>query len=171
MANTNVEGPANVLLKDSQKHVCEFCNGSLFQLANDEADENTDLPADTKAWKWENSTPTAPYGNMQTLKLLCTCGRLSGKLIWCLDLCTARGAGSITGTHIACTAAGIPPAGGGGANNLAGLHVTVLGGTDKGVSFPILSNTEADPTVMTITGTPNIDAIGEIIMLSSWKVF
>ena len=161
MVNKNVEGTAHSLLKDNQKHVCEFCNGSLFQLVDNEADENTDLPADTKAYLWENSTPTAPYGNMQTLKLLSTCGKISGKLLWCLDVCTARAASSITGTHIAAAIA----------NGLAGLYVTVLGGTSAGVSYPILSNTLADPTVMTITGTPNANAVGELILLSSWKVF
>ena len=161
MANKNVEGPAHRLLADSIKHVCEFCNGSLFQLVDNESDENTDLPADTKAYLWENSAPTAPYGNMETLKLLCTCGKISGKLLFCFDVCTARGAGSITGTHIAAAAA----------NGLAGLYVTVLGATSAGVSYPILSNTLADPTVMTITGTPAADAVTELIMLSSWQVF
>lgn len=161
MVNKNVEGPAHSLLPDNKKHVCEFCNGSLFQLVDTDADENTDLPADTKAYLWENNTPTGAEGNMQTLKLLSTCGKISGKLIWCLDTVTARGAGSITGTHIAAAVA----------NGLAGLYVTVLGGTDAGVSFPISANSAADPTVMTITGTPNADAVGELILLSSWKVF
>lgn len=161
MAKRNIEGPDHVLLKDALKHQCEFCNGSLFQIADDEADENTDLAANTKAYKWENSAPTAPYGDMQTLKLLCTCGKISGKLIFCLDLCTARGAGSITGTHIAAAVA----------NGLAGLYVTVLGGPSAGISYPILSNTAVDPTVMTITGTPDLLSIGEMILLSSWKVF
>lgn len=159
---TNVEGPAHSLLKDTEKHVCEFCNSSLFYIADTDSDENTDLPADTKAYLWENSTPTAPFANMETLKIMCaSCGKISGKLIWCMDVCSARGAGSITGTHIAAVAA----------NGLAGLYVTVLGGTSKGVSYPISANSLADPTVMTITGTPNIDAIGESILLSSWKVF
>ena len=161
MANKNVEGPAHSLLKDNQKHVCEFCNGSLFQLVDNESDENTDLPADTKAYLWENSAPTAPYANMETLKLLCTCGKISGKLIFCLDECTARAAGSITGTHIAAAAA----------NGLVGLYVTVLGGTSAGISYPITANSLADPTVMTITGTPNANAVGEMILLSSWQVF
>ena len=136
-------------------------SATLFQLVDNESDENTDLPADTKAYLWENSAPTAPYANMETLKLLCTCGKISGKLLFCFDVCTARAASSITGTHIAAVAA----------NGLAGLYVTVLGGTDAGVSFPISANSLADPTVMTITGTPNADAVGEIIMLSSWQVF
>jgi len=161
MTKTNVEGPVHALLLDAAKHVCEFCNGSLFQMADTDADENTDLPTDTKAYLWENSTPTAPYGNMQTLKLLCKCGKISGKLLWCLDVCTARAASSITGTHIAAAAA----------NGLIGLYVTVLGGTSAGISYPISANSLADPTVMTITGTPDADAVGEMIMLSSWKVF
>ncbi len=161
MAGKNIEGVGHPLLRHSKKHLCEFCNGTLFQIAKDEADENTDLKSDTKAYLWENSTPTEPHANMQTLKLLCQCGRLSGKLIWCLDLCTARAASSITGTHIAAAVA----------NGLAGLYVTVLGGTSAGVSYPILSNTLADPTVMTITGTPNANAVGQMILLSSWKVF
>ena len=157
----NVEGPGHPLLSDGKKHTCEFCNGSLFYIADTDADENTDLKPDTKAYLWENSAPSGAQGNMQTLKLLSTCGRLSGKLIWALDTITARGASSITGTHIAAAVA----------NGLAGLYVTILGLTDAGVSFPILSNSVADPTVMTITGTPNIDSIGELMLLSSWKVF
>ena len=161
MTNKNVEGPAHSLLPDNKKHVCEFCNGSLFQLVDNEADENTDLPTDTKAYLWENSTPTAPFANMQTLKLLSTCGKISGKLIFCLDMCTARGASSITGTHIAAAVA----------NGLAGLYVTVLGAVSAGISYPISANSAADPTVMTITGTPDVLSIGEMILLSSWKVF
>jgi len=160
MAKLNVEGAAHRLLTDLNKVQCEFCNGSNFQLG-DQLDENTDFPADTKAYAWENSTPTAPYANMQTIPLLCNCGKISGFLAWCLDVCTARAAGSITGTHIAAAAA----------NGLAGLNVVVLGGTDAGVEFPILSNTLADPTVMTITGTPNADAVGEMIILSSFSIF
>ena len=161
MAKTNIEGAVHALLTDANKIQCEFCNGSTFQLG-DQMDENTDLPADTKAYLWENSTPTAPFGNMETLKIMCaSCGKISGKLIWCMDVCTARAAGSITGTHIAAAVA----------NGLAGLYVTVLGGTSAGVSYPTLSNTLADPTVMTITGTPNANAVGESILISSWKVF
>jgi hypothetical protein len=162
MAKTNIGGPAHKLLADSLKHVCEFCNGTFFQLVDTDSDENTNLPTDTKAYLWENSAPTPPHGNMQTLKLMCqSCGKISGKLIWCLDLCTARAASSITGTHIAAAVA----------NGLAGLYVTVLGGTSVGVSYPISANSLADPTVMTITGTPAADAVGEMILLSSWKVF
>jgi len=162
MANTNVGGPAHALLADSLKHVCEFCNGTFFQLVDTDSIENTGLPADTKAYLWENSTPTAPFGNMETLTLMCvSCGKISGKLIWCMDVCTARGANSITGTHIAAVVA----------NGLAGLYVTVLGGISAGVSYPISANSAADPTVMTIVGTPDINAVGESILLSSWKVF
>ena len=161
MANKNVEGPIHSLLTDALKHVCEFCNGSTFQLVDNESDENTDLPTDTKAYLWENSAPTAPYGNMETLKLLCQCGKISGKLLFCFDVCSARAASSITGTHIAGVAA----------NGLKGLYVTVLGGTSAGISYPISANSLADPTVMTITGTPDATSVTEMIMLSSWQVF
>lgn len=160
MTKKNIEGPVHALLTDANKYQCEFCNGSTFQFG-DQLDENTDLPADTKAYAWENSTPTLPYGNMHTIPILCQCGRLSGVLAFCFDVCSARAAGSITGTHIAAAAAG----------GLAGLNVVVLGGTDAGVSFPISTNSLADPTVMTITGTPNADAVGEMIMLTSFKIF
>lgn len=160
MAKKNIEGPVNALLTDLNKYQCEFCNGTTFQLG-DQMDENTDFPTDTKAYLWENSTPTAPYANMQTIPLLCQCGRVVGALAFCLDVCTARAASSITGTHIAAAVA----------NGLAGLNVVVLGGTDAGVSFPISANSAADPTVMTITGTPNANAVGEMILLTSFKVF
>ena len=155
-----VEGPKHKLLIDSNKIQCEFCNGTHFQLAW-QLDENTDLPADTKAYLWENSAPTLPFGNMQTLVLLCQCGKIMGKLAWCLDVCTARGANSITGTHIAAAVA----------NGLIGLYVIVLGGTSAGLSYLITANSLADPTVMTIVGTPNADAVTEKIMLSSFKIF
>ena len=108
---------------------------------------------------WFNNIIQFQFGLI--IPLLCQCGRAVGALAWCLDVITARGAGSITGTHIAAAVA----------NGLAGLNVVVLGGTDAGVEFPILSNTLADPTVMTITGTPNADAVGELMLLSSFKVF
>jgi len=165
----NVEGPAHRLLPDGKKHTCEFCNGSLFYIADTDADENTDLPVDTKAWKWENSTPTLPYGNMQTLKLLCTCGKISGKLLFCFDVASVVATPVVTATSIDCTA--VDPGPGGGANNLAGLYLTPLGGTSKGLSFKILSNTEAIPTVITVVGAINDDTVTNIFMLSSWKVF
>ncbi len=164
MVNKNVEGPAHRLLKDNQKHVCEFCNGSLFQLVDNESDENTDLPADTKAYLWENSVPTLPYANMQTLKLLCTCGKISGKLLFCFDLVSASTTPALTMTHIACVTT---------VNNLAGLYLTPIGAgaTNKGVSYKILSNTVADPTIITVDGAINDDVAGDIVMISSWKVF
>ncbi|KKN18801.1 hypothetical protein LCGC14_0952050 [marine sediment metagenome] len=164
MTNRNVEGPAHSLLKDNQKHVCEFCNGSLFQLVDNESDENTDLPADTKAYLWENSVPTLPYANMQTLKLLCTCGKISGKLLFCFDLVSASTTPALTMTHIACVTT---------VNNLAGLYLTPIGAgaTNKGVSYKILSNTVADPTIITVDGAINDDVAGDIVMISSWQVF
>lgn len=165
MANTNVGGPAHRLLADSLKHVCEFCNGTLFQIVNTDADENTDLPSDTLAYKWENSAPTGILGNMNTLKLLCGhCGKISGKLLFGFDIVSARGANSITGTSIAVAIVG-------NIDKFKGMYVTVLGGTSIGISYPILSNTVADPTVFTITGTPAADAVTELMMLSDWKVF
>ena len=165
----HIEGPAHSLLTDAKKHVCEFCNGSLFYIADTDADENTDLPADTKAWSWDNSTPTLPYANIQTLVLLCgTCGKISGKLLFVFDVIGGMATPVITATHIACRTV---IAGGGGADNLKGLYLTPLGGTSKGISFIIASNTEADPTVITVTGAINDDVNGEEMLISSWKVF
>lgn len=172
MVKRNVEGPAHSLLTDAMKHVCEFCNSSLFYIADTDSDENTDLSYDTKAWKWENSAPTLPHGNMCTLKIMCaSCGKVSGKLLFCFDVCSICATPAVTATHIACVAAGIPPAGGGGANNLAGLYLTPLGGGDAGKSFLIASNTEADPTVITVSSAINNNTATEIIMISSWQVF
>lgn len=168
----NIEGPVHALLADSNKHQCEFCNGSKFYIGRPATDENTDLSTATKAWKWENSAPTLPYGNMCTIPILCAqCGELSGLLAFCFDVCGAMTTPAVTATHIDCTAAGIPPAGGGGANNLAGLYLTPLGGTSAGISFVVASNTEAAPTVITVTGAINDNTNGEVFMLSSWKVF
>lgn len=156
----NIEGVIHKLLVDSNKIQCEFCNGSTFQLAF-QMDENTDLPSDTKAYLWENSTPSAPEGNMQTMVLLCQCGKISGKLVWCLDTISVMATPAVTATHIAAAAA----------NGLVGLYLTPLGGTSKGISFPIASNTLADPTVITVTGAINDDSNGELMLLSSFKVF
>lgn len=160
MTNKNVEGVINALLIDSNKVQCEYCNGSTFQLGF-QMDENTDLPSDGKAYAWENSAPTDILGNMHTLVLLCQCGRPSGKLVFCIDVCSARGSNSITGTHIA----------GAAANGLIGLYIVLLGGTDRGTQYEISANTLADPTVMTIVGTPNVDTIGELMLLTSFKLF
>lgn len=168
MANTNVEGPAHRLLPDNKKHVCEFCNGSLFYIADTDSDENTDLRKDTKAWKWEDSAPTLPYGNMCTLNILCTCGRVSGKLLFCFDLASIVATPVVTATHIATKTVIL---GGGGADNLKGLYLTPLGGTDAGKSFLIASNTVADPTVITLDSAINNDTLDKVFMLSSWKVF
>jgi len=154
------EGVVNALLTDANKIQCEFCNGTTFQIAF-QMDENTDLPADTKAYAWENSTPTNIQGNMYTAVLLCQCGKIMGKLVFCLDVCSARGANSITGTAIAAAAA----------NGLVGLYLTLLGGTDVGTQYEISANSLADPTVMTIVGTPNADTVGELMLLSSFKNF
>ena len=160
MAKKNIEGPVNALLTDLNKYQCEFCNGTTFQLG-DQLDENTDFPTDTKAYLWENSTPTAPYANMQTIPLLCQCGRVVGALAWCLDVVSAMATPAVTTTHIAAAVA----------NGLVGLYLMPLGGTSVGIQFPIASNTLADPTVITVTGAINDDSNGEIILLSSFKVF
>jgi len=170
MTKKNIEGVVHALLTDVNKVQCEFCNGTKFQLG-DQMDESTDFPYNTKAWKLENSTPTNIQGNMYMIPLLCNCGKISGILAFCLDVCSARGLNSITGTAIACVAAGIPPAGGGGADNLKGLMITLLGGDDAGTEYEISANTEADPTVMTIVGTPAANTVGELILLSSFKLF
>ena len=161
----NPEGPVNALLADSNKIQCEFCNGSKFYIGGPATDENTDLPSDTEAYAWENSAPTLPYGNMCSVVLLCAqCGKVSGKLAFCFDLVSASTTPALTMTHIACA---------GTANNLAGLYLTPIGAgaTNKGVSYEILSNTKADPTIITVDGAINDDVAADIVMISSWKVF
>lgn len=158
----NEEGALHRLLTDANKFTCERCNGTQFYVGGPATDENTDLAANTKAYLWENSTPTLPYGNMNTVLMLCAqCGFMQGKLAFAFDVCSAMATPAVTTTHIAAVAA----------NGLAGLYLTPLGGTSKGVSFVIASNTAADPTVITVTGAINDDTATEIILLSSWKVF
>ena len=165
----NPEGPVGPLLTDANKYQCEHCNGSKFYIGVPACDESTDFRAETKAWKWENSTPTGIYGNMQTIPILCAqCGFVSGLLWWCLDIVSAMTTPACTMTSIACVAVA---SGGGGANNLKGLYLTPLAGSSAGTSFIIASNTEADPTVITVTGAINDDTQDDIVMISSWKVF
>lgn len=166
----NIEGVVHKLLTDANKVQCEFCNGTTFQLGF-QLDESTDFPYPTKAWKLENSDPTNIQGNMYMIPLLCQCGEISGKLAFCIDICSARDANMITGTAVDCVAAGVPPLGGGGADNLKGLYVTLLGGDDAGTQYEITANTEAAPTVMTIVGTPAANTVGELILISSFKNF
>ena len=159
----NPEGAIHSLLADSNKFQCERCYGTQFYIGGPATDENTDLPGTTKAYAWENSDPTLPYGNMCTTVIMCSqCGFLQGKLVFCFDVCSAMTTPAVTATHIASTVV---------ANNLKGLYLTPLGGTSKGVSFVVASNTKADPTVITVTGAINDDTADDIYMLSSWKVF
>ena len=158
----NQEGAIHSLLADSNKIRCERCYGTQFYVGGPATDENTDLPAQTDAYAWENSAPTLPHGNMNTVVMMCSqCGFLMGKLAFCFDVCSAMTTPAVTATHIAGVAA----------NGLAGLYVTPLGGTSAGVSFVIASNTAADPTVITVTGAINDNTATEIILISSWKVF
>lgn len=155
------EGPQHPLLLHADKIVCEFCNGTTFQVKLSSV-ENTTLPTTTKAYLWENSPPHGTVdANMQTVTLLCQCGQVMGKLLWCFDTCSARDANMITGTAIKAAVA----------NGLVGLWITLLGGTDIGDTYQITANTLADPTVMTIVGTPHLDTIGELILLSSFEQF
>lgn len=156
------EGAQHPLLLHADKLVCEFCNGTTFQVKGPSAVENTTLPTTTKAYLWENSLPTLPYGNMQTMTLLCQCGQVMGKLLFCFDLASIMATPVVTATHIACVTT---------VNNLKGLYLTPLAGTSKGLSFIIASNTIADPTVITVTGAINDDTLNQIFMISSWKVF
>jgi hypothetical protein len=156
----NIEGPVHALLSDANKVQCEFCNGTHFQIAW-QMDENTDLPADTKAYAWENSTPTNIQGNMYTIVLLCQCGRIMGKLAWCIDVCSAAATPAVTMTAIAAAAA----------DSLKDLYLTPLGGTSVGTCYKILSNTLADPTVITLDAAINNDVATELVLISSFKNF
>lgn len=156
MVKTNIEGAVHKLLTDANKLQCEFCNGTTFQVG-DQGDENTDMPADTKAYAMGND---AGYDKI-VIPFLCQCGRVSGKLLYVYDVCTARGATTFTGTNLDAAVANI----------FKGCFLIVLGGTDKDKWFPITANSLASPTVFTVTGTPNLDAIGEGFIVSDFKSF
>jgi hypothetical protein len=157
----NIEGAVHALLTDATKIHCEECNGTTFQVSW-QLDENTDLPATAAtALLWENSTPSGAQGNMQTIVMLCQCGKILGKLAWCIDTCSACATPAVTTTHIAAAAA----------NGLTGLYLTPLGGTDAGSHFTISSNTAADPTVITLSTAINNDTATELILISSFKGF
>lgn len=154
------EGVINALLTDANKIICDHCQGTTFQIGF-QMDENINLPSHTKAYAWEDSDPTNIQGNMYTAVLLCQCGQITGKLVFCLDVCLARGSNSITGTAIKAAVA----------NSLVGLYITLLGGDDVGTQYEITANSLADPTVMTIVGTPAANTATELILLSSFKNF
>ena len=156
MTKANIEGPVNKLLTDANKMQCEFCNGSTFQVG-DLCDENTDFPTVCRCYDMEHD---AGYDKI-VIPFLCQCGKISGKLLYVYDVCTARGLSSFTGTNLDAAVA----------NSLKGSFLIVLGGTDKDKWFPITANSAADPTVLTVTGTPNLDAIGEGFIVSDFKSF
>jgi len=157
------EGAQHPLLLHADKFICEFCGGTTFQIKMPTAVENDTLPTTTKAYLWEDSTPTLPYGNMQTMTVLCQCGQVMGLLLWCMDVAFACATPAITATSIACVTT---------VNNLKGLYLTPLGAaTDAGKSFLINSNTVADPTVITLDSAINNDAAAKPFLISSWKVF
>lgn len=157
------EGAQHPKLLHTDKLICEFCGGTTFQIKMPTAVENTTLPTTTKAYLWENSAPTLPYGNMQTMTVLCQCGQVMGVLLWCIDICSICATPVVTATSIACVTT---------ADNLKGLYLTPLGAaTDAGTSFLILSNTIADPTVITLTTAIDNDAALDPFIISSWKVF
>ena len=156
MTKYNVEGPAHRLLTDLNKMQCEFCNGSSFQVG-DQGDENTDFDEDTRVYAMGND---AGFDKI-AIPFLCNCGKQSPKILYVYDVCTARGASTFTGTNLDAAVADI----------FAGMFLIVLGGTDKDKWFPITANSLASPTVLTVTGTPNIDAIGEGFIVSDFKSF
>ncbi len=156
MTKKNIEGPVHALLTDVNKMQCEYCNGTKFQVG-DLGDENTDFPTDSRIYAMEN---VAGFDKI-AIPFLCQCGKVSGKLLYTYDVCTARGASSFTGTNLDAAVANI----------FKGSFLIVLGGTDKDKWFPITANTVASPTVLTVTGTPNIDAIGEGFIISDFKSF
>ena len=159
----NPEGPVGPLLTDANKFLCEHCNGAKFYVGGPQTDENTDLRAETVAYAWENSAPTLPHGNFNTVILLCAqCGFVSGRLAFAFDVCSAMTTPAVSATHIACAVV---------ADNLKGLYLTPLGGTSAGVSYLIASNTKADPTVITVAAGINDNTNGEVFLISSWKVF
>ena len=156
MTKVNIEGPINALLIDVNKMQCEFCNGTTFQVG-DLGDENTDFPTDTRAYAMGND---AGYDKI-AIPFLCQCGRATGKLLYVYDVCTARGATTFTGTNLDAAVADI----------FKGSFLIVLGGTDKDKWFLITANSVATPTVLTVVGTPNIDAIAEGFIISDFKSF
>ena len=156
MTKRNIEGPVHALLTDLNKIQCEFCNGTMFQVG-DQGDENTDFPADTRVYAMGND---AGFDKI-AIPFLNQCGKISGKLLYVYDVCTARGASTFTGTNLDAAVADI----------FKGSFLIVLGGTDKDKWFPITANSLASPTVLTVTGTPNLDAIGEGFIISDFKSF
>ena len=156
MTKLNIEGAIHRLLIDANKQQCEFCNSTTFQVG-DLGDENTDFPADTRVYAMGND---AGFDKI-AIPFLSQCGKISGKLFYVYDVCTARGASTFTGTNLDAAVANI----------FTNSFLIVLGGTDKDKWFPITANSLASPTVFTVTGTPNIDAIGEGFIISDFKSF
>lgn len=156
MTKVNIEGVVNALLTDANKIQCPYCNGTTLQIG-DQGDENTDFPAKDFTYKMAND---AGFDKI-SIPCLCQCGEVFGLLLYVYDVCTARGLSSFTGTNLDAAVADI----------FKGMNLIILAGTDKDKWFPIGANSLASPTVLTVTGTPNIDAIGEGFIVSAFKSF
>lgn len=144
----NIEGPISALVPDSTKYQCSNCNGVKFSISTTLDNFNDVVQATVEAAYFVTN---AGGKDIQGEVALCLqCG--NEQVLWwiIIDVGSTTGAAT-TMTDMVTTEA---------ADLLAGLYGIPMVGTDVEKYFIVLSNTEADPTVITWTVTPNTDADG-----------
>lgn len=157
---TNVGGPAHELCTDAMKFVCPFCNSTFVQISK-ELVNNNELFSGSATNVGADPLYMAVAG-IESIALFClSCGMIFGKPFYWLDTVSAQAVPAITLTTYDNS--------GGIVNDLAGYYIYCLGGTDIGSSFKIVSNTKANPTVLTLDASPNIDINGKEIIISAFK--
>ena len=161
------EGTQSTLMTDANKCVCDRCGGTEFHI-NVELDANTDLPptADCYIVLGSNVGGIA----MNVLKMQCVqCGLDQGRAVLIIDKIKDVTVKALTMEHLDCKSV---VSGGTGADNLAGYYCVITdtsSPTDAWKYMTIVSNTEASPTVITVSETPNADADEEYIIIMNFK--
>ena len=155
---TNVGGPIHKLVTDAMKLVCPFCNGTHFQVSF-ELVNNNELFAGVPVTKAGADPEYLINAGCNTIVFLCMCGMYFGKIAWLQETVSAQAVPAITLTDYNCTTV----------NDLAGLYIYVLGGTSKGNAYKIVSNTVANPTVLTLDSSPDADILNKDILITRFK--
>jgi len=148
----NVEGITSPQVPDSTKICCPRCNSTLLYLSS-VLDNPNDITRDLlfAALDLTKGAGTDPIG----LVALChNCGNEFVPLWYIFDVATFDGATECVMTDLDV----------GVANNLAGLFVCVLVGTDRGKYVAVASNTAADPTTITTAFNVNNDGDGLVMV-------
>ena len=155
----NIGGTQHKLVKDSMKFTCPFCYGTHFQISYELVNNNELCVGAPVTNKGADPEYLINAGCNTIAKLCLHCGRVSGTIIWLQETVSAQVVPAITLTTYNCTTV----------DDLAGLYIYVLGGASKGNAYKILSNTIANPTVLTLDASPNADIDGKDILITRFK--